>query len=92
MRKWILDNALADAAELDAIEENAVAFVKESKQKAWTNYHHPLKNLVKETVDILNHAIHINPEISNVIKELNAIREPMRRDVLKSLASILDSL
>ena len=31
-----------------------------------------------------------NPEISNVIKELNAIREPMRRDVLKSLASILD--
>ena len=90
MRKWILDNALADAAELDAIEENAVVFVKESKQKAWTNYHHPLKNLVKETVDILNDAIHLNPEISNVIKELNAIREPMRRDVLKSLASILD--
>ena len=90
MRKWILDNALADEEELNAIEENAVAFVKESKQKAWTNYHHPLKNLVKETVDILNDAIHINPEISNAIKELNAIREPMRRDVLKSLASILD--
>ncbi len=90
MRKWILDNALADASELDAIEENAIAFVKESKQNAWSNYHQPLKNLVKETVDILNEAIHLNPEISNVIKELNAIREPMRRDVLKSLASILE--
>jgi len=90
MRKWILDNALADSAELDAIEENAVAFVKESKQNAWSNYHQPLKNLVKETVDILNDAAQSNSEISNVIKELNAIREPMRRDVLKSLASILD--
>ena len=90
MRQWILDNALANEEELNAIEENAVAFVKESKQKAWTNYHHPLKNLVKETVDILNDAIHINPEIFNAIKELDAIREPMRRDVLKSLASILD--
>ena len=90
MRKWILDNALADSAELDAIEENAVAFVKESKQNAWSNYHQPLKNLVKETVNILNDAAQSNSEISNVIKELNAIREPMRRDVLKSLASILD--
>ena len=90
MRKWILDNALADAAELDAIEESAVAFVKESKQNAWSNYHQPLKNLVKETVDILNDLGDSNPEISNVIKELNAIREPMRRDVLKSLASIVD--
>ena len=92
MRKWILDNALADAAELDAIEENAVAFVKESKQKAWSNYHQPLKNLVKETVDILNDAAQSNLEIANAIKELNDIREPMRRDVLKSLASILDKL
>jgi len=90
MRKWILDNALADAAELDAIEESAVAFVKESKQNAWSNYHQPLKNLVKETADILNDLGDSNPEISNVIKELNAIREPMRRDVLKSLASIVD--
>ncbi len=92
MRKWILDNALADAAELDAIEENAVAFVKESKQKAWSNYHQPLKNLVKETVDILSDVAKSNLEIANAIKELNAIREPMRRDVLKSLASILDKL
>ncbi len=90
MRKWILDNALANAAELNEIEENAIAFVKENKQNAWSNYHQPLKNLVKETVDILNVAGQLNPEISNVIKELNAIREPMRRDVLKSLASILD--
>jgi pyruvate/2-oxoglutarate/acetoin dehydrogenase E1 component/TPP-dependent pyruvate/acetoin dehydrogenase alpha subunit len=92
MRKWILDNALADALELDAIEENAVAFVKESKQNAWANYHQPLKNLVKETVDLLSDAGQSNTEISNAIKDLNAIREPMRRDVLKSLASILDNV
>ena len=92
MRKWILDNALADALELDAIEENAVAFVKESKQNAWSNYHQPLKNLVKETVELLSDAGQSNTEISNAIKDLNAIREPMRRDVLKSLASILDNV
>lgn len=91
MRQWILDNALADEDDLNAIEENAIAFVKESKQNAWSKYHQPLKNLVKETIDILSGADQSIPEISNAIKELNAIREPMRRDVLKSLASILDN-
>jgi TPP-dependent pyruvate/acetoin dehydrogenase alpha subunit len=67
MRKWILDNALADALELDAIEENAVAFVKESKQNAWANYHQPLKNLVKETVDLLSDAGQSNTEILSLI-------------------------
>lgn len=92
MRQWILDNALADEDDLNAIEENAIAFVKECKQNAWSKYHQPLKNLVKETIDILSGADQSIPEISNAIKELNAIREPMRRDVLKSLASILDNL
>lgn len=91
MRQWILDNALADEDELNAIEENAVTFVKESKQNAWSKYHQPLKSLVKETIDILSGADQSIPEISNAIKELSAIREPMRRDVLKSLASILDN-
>ncbi len=43
MKEWILENALADEEELKSIEENAVLFVKESKQQAWDKYIRPLK-------------------------------------------------
>ena len=92
LKAWILANALAEEEELAAIEENAVAFVKESKQKAWDKYIRPLKELVGETVTLLNNAALVNPGIQQTITELSALREPMRRDVLKALATVLDSL
>ena len=92
MKAWILANALAEEEELIVIEENAVVFVKESKQKAWDKYIRPLKELVANTVNVLNPVAPVNPAISKTITELSALREPMRRDVLKALASTLDLL
>ena len=92
MRKWLLENALAEASELDEIEQNAIQFVKESKQLAWEKYHQPLKELVNNACNHLEAVSTLNPEISLLIQELKANREPMRRDVLKALASALDVL
>ena len=90
LKAWILANALAEEEELTAIEENAVVFVKESKQKAWDKYIQPLKDIVAGAVALLNNVAQTNPVIQKTVSELSALREPMRRDVLKALATSLD--
>ena len=89
MRQWIIANALADEEELINIETNAAQLVKESKQKAWSKYIEPIKKLVAETVEILK-GVELNPAVKKLSDELGAIREPMRRDVMKTLATALD--
>jgi pyruvate/2-oxoglutarate/acetoin dehydrogenase E1 component/TPP-dependent pyruvate/acetoin dehydrogenase alpha subunit len=85
MREWILENALAEEEELQEIETKAIAFVKESKQRAWEKYINPIKAMVNTAVDRLQPVKSFHPEIENEIKQLQSLREPMRRDVLKAL-------
>ncbi len=89
MRIWILENALADEEELVAIEENAVSFVKESKQRAWEKYSTPVKGFLADAIGVLKETVQFNEGVSGIINELQLMREPLRRDILKSLASAL---
>ncbi len=90
MRQWLLENALAEEDEVRSIEDHAVHFVKDSKQHAWEKYLRPQKNLVAEAVELLQHASSLHPEIVPLAGELTALREPMRRDVLKALATAVE--
>jgi len=90
MREWIIANALAEAEDLGRIEENAALFAKESKIKAWTKFINPIKELVTKTTDILKTVEHADPLIKKLLDELSSLREPMRRDVMKTIASVLD--
>jgi pyruvate/2-oxoglutarate/acetoin dehydrogenase E1 component/TPP-dependent pyruvate/acetoin dehydrogenase alpha subunit len=90
MRKWIIANALADDQELDTIEENAAILSKESKQKAWDNYIAPIREIVEKTSGLANELSAADPAVAAIINELRSNREPMRRDVMKALARILD--
>ncbi|HXR82682.1 MAG TPA: thiamine pyrophosphate-dependent enzyme [Hanamia sp.] len=91
MRDWILANSLADENELNDIEDNAKHFVKESKQRAWEKYITPIKKQVEKTIDLLKSIAGNNPDIQQCIKDLASLREPVRRDVMKTLASVIDS-
>ena len=88
-REWILENALAEEEELKAIEENAVQFVKDSKNKAWDKYLQPMKTLVADSVTLLDKFTG-NPGVEALAGELRSLREPMRRDVLSSLAKAME--
>lgn len=90
MREWILTNALAEADELNAIEENAKQFSKESKQKAWEKYQAPIKGMVAQVLDATSSISQVNPAAKKYRDELASLKEPMRRDVMKTLAAILD--
>ncbi len=94
MRDWIIANSLADEDELNEIENNAKHFVKTSKQHAWHKYITPIKNQVAETVKLLEKytsSIEYNEELQKCIKELTSLREPLRRDVMKTLAFVINN-
>lgn len=89
MREWLLANALAAEEELATIEASAAQLVKDSKQKAWAKYIEPIKILVAETIEKLK-VLESDPQIKKLADDLAAQREPMRRDVMKTLATALD--
>jgi pyruvate/2-oxoglutarate/acetoin dehydrogenase E1 component/TPP-dependent pyruvate/acetoin dehydrogenase alpha subunit len=95
MREWILENALAEEDELSSIEMNAKIFVKESKQKAWDKYIVPAKEHQKTALEKMNVCAaeleeHSGSIVQSAINERAAIKEPMRREVLKYMANAID--
>ena len=92
MREWILENALAGEDELREIEEEAVMHVRESKNRAWEQYLRPIKELVDQASGLLQQAAGDYPAVGKMAADLQSLREPMRRDVLGTLARALDIL
>ena len=95
MRNWILENSLAEEQELLDIEMNAKQMVKESKQRAWEKYLSPLKQQVQVGSQLMKElAKNVTSENGSVIikmaEELEASKEPLRRDLMKCLATCLD--
>lgn len=90
MRQWIITNALASSDELSRIEENAVVHVRESKQKAWTKYINPVKDLVHKTIEIIKPVEGVDTGIKELTQQLASLREPMRRDILKTLVTVIE--
>lgn len=92
MREWIIENALAEQDELIVIEENAKELARQSKQKAWDKYITPVKDGVTKTIQVLNNFATANAGVQKISSELQAIREPMRRDIMKALAATIAAL
>jgi pyruvate/2-oxoglutarate/acetoin dehydrogenase E1 component/TPP-dependent pyruvate/acetoin dehydrogenase alpha subunit len=94
MRDWIIANSLADDDELNEIENNAKHVVKAARQSAWNKYISPIKEEVAATLQLLEtYAVRTQnkQEVHKAIKELSSLREPLRRDVMTALASIIQS-
>lgn len=87
MKEWIIANALSDEEELNGIEVKAKQFVRDSRNKAWSQYIQPINSLVAESIQLLQHVPDESGYIANAIETLKANREPMRKDVLKALSA-----
>jgi pyruvate/2-oxoglutarate/acetoin dehydrogenase E1 component/TPP-dependent pyruvate/acetoin dehydrogenase alpha subunit len=93
MREWIIENALANDSELHEIEVAAKKFVKQSKQNAWEKYVTPLRNQVNEAVTLLQNEAENRTnksEIQKLAAELASNREPLRRDVMRTISTVLN--
>jgi len=93
MREWIIENALADDSELRDIELASKKLVKQSRQDAWEKYIKPIRKQVSDVVSLLQADLdqHKNKDgIQKLIDKLSANREPLRRDVMKTLSIALN--
>jgi pyruvate/2-oxoglutarate/acetoin dehydrogenase E1 component/TPP-dependent pyruvate/acetoin dehydrogenase alpha subunit len=91
MREFIIQNALADDATLNTIEEGAKTAVRTAQKAAWADYLTPIKAEVAEVTSLFdelsgsaNAAI-----ISSIKTELNAIKEPIRREIHNAVKKVL---
>lgn len=92
-REWIIANGLASEDELAEIEAAAKVYARESKARAWANYIAPIKKQVEKAAQIIS-AVPIKDdeaasEIKKLVAELLGTYEPMRRDVMKTLRTVL---
>lgn len=92
MREWILANALAEESELDEIETAAKVSAKQSRKNAWEKCNTPIKKQVDETIHLLETFLAKekgNALVKRSISELKSLRDPLRRDVMRVLATLL---
>lgn len=87
MREWLIANNMATDEELQQLDEEAKKIVRESKRAAWEAYLNPIKEEREELITILNKigSSSSNPDkIAQMIKDLSAIKEPIRKDILST--------
>lgn len=92
MRKWILENNIAPVEELEVIDKEAKVNVLEAKKAAWTAYQQPIKDERDTLIALLNSIAVQSPNkvfIDKYSNDLNAIKEPLRKDLLIAARKIL---
>lgn len=92
MKKWMLDNNIAEASDLEEIESAAKSAVLEGKKAAWSAYVDPMKAEQKELVALLNKVAAASDNkvfIEKHINELSSIKEPIRKDLIVTARKIL---
>ncbi|RYZ58445.1 MAG: transketolase [Chitinophagaceae bacterium] len=89
MREWILANALAAEEELEILEIEAKDHVRTARTQAWEGYLAPIRQQVAKAVELMTDVAAKAPALAGalepLVKELSAIREPLRRDVMRIL-------
>lgn len=92
MRKWLLDNNLATAEELEEIDTKAKKDVLEGKKAAWINFTNPIKVERDELVAVLNSVASSSENkifIEKYANDLAAIKEPIRKDLIALARKVL---
>ncbi|MFM7017803.1 thiamine pyrophosphate-dependent enzyme [Flavobacterium sp.] len=92
MRNWLIENNLASAEELEAIEEQAKKEVNEGKKNAWISFVTPMKEEQKELVELLNNIAQSSENkvfIEKISSDLAAIKEPIRKEIITTARKVL---
>ncbi len=95
MREWVLENQIASDDELIEIEENVKDAVKRSRDNAWQQYIAPIKVQAQEAAEAIRATVVNDIEAYNKLqklaKDLDNIREPLRRDIMRTLSLAVDA-
>lgn len=92
MKKWMIENNIATAEDIEAIDSQAKKDVLEGKKAAWAAYVNPIKEERDELVSILNTIASQSPNkvfIDKYTTDLSSIKEPIRKDLLTTARKVL---
>lgn len=93
MREFLLENEIADEAQLSEIEDEARQEAREAKQRAWENFISPIKQQIQHTTQLCNQLVYEGgtqaSAIADQVQKLNAIKEPIRKDVMQTINRVL---
>jgi pyruvate/2-oxoglutarate/acetoin dehydrogenase E1 component/TPP-dependent pyruvate/acetoin dehydrogenase alpha subunit len=93
MREFILENSIADEETINKIEDEAKTEAREAKQRAWDAFVSPIKQQIQQATNACNQVVYeggANAErIAQLVQQLTAIKEPIRKDVMQTLRRVL---
>jgi pyruvate/2-oxoglutarate/acetoin dehydrogenase E1 component/TPP-dependent pyruvate/acetoin dehydrogenase alpha subunit len=92
MRQWMIDQGVATAEQMDAIDRENKEIVDAAQKRAWEAYLTPIKKEISEAVALFDKiaATSPNAEAINAQKnELLGIREPLRRDTHAAVNKVI---
>ncbi|WP_407556942.1 thiamine pyrophosphate-dependent enzyme [Winogradskyella sp. 4-2091] len=87
MRKWIVSNNIATDEELLVLERAIKREVRAAKKDAWLAFINPIVAESKQAIRLLDKLATTSPNgvfIKKLISELEAIDEPLRKDILSA--------
>lgn len=95
MKEWMIENGLASEAELNEVEAASKIFVKESRNNAWEKYNAPIRAQVEQAATLLREMTvndrEVYVQIQALVNELVQNKEPLRRDVLRTLTMAMEA-
>ncbi len=89
MKEWIVENALASEEELNEIDLQVSEQVKNERALAWEKYLLPIQQQIEKTVGLLEAEAGLITHFNVLAAELKLLREPLRKDIMKVLASAI---
>jgi pyruvate/2-oxoglutarate/acetoin dehydrogenase E1 component/TPP-dependent pyruvate/acetoin dehydrogenase alpha subunit len=93
MREFILENAIATEEALVEMEEAGKQAVSDAKKSAWDAFLAPIKVQIAEATQLCNNVAAEGGAnsafITQCVNELNTIKEPIRKDVLRTIFKVL---
>jgi len=80
MREWMIAQGIATAGELDAMEKEDIALVREAQRRAWAAYRAPIDAEVQEAIALLDEM-----GAQELKSELQRTQTPYRRDAVRAV-------
>ena len=88
MKQWLINEGMISEAEIEQLEQDAIARVKGWRDVAWKAYQEPILEDLQQTVNALqaistecNDSV-ISDQLQQLVSTLLSLREPFRRDIM----------
>ena len=82
MREWMVAQGIATADELDAMEKEDIAAVRDAQRRAWDAYREPIDAELQDALALLERV-----GAQDQHKELRRAQAPYRRDIVRAVAT-----